>query len=137
MTIISEESKDPQISGVHTHSLSHTHIFFYSSRFHFKQGDNYSKPHIRSSVCSCGGGKQSEFKSFLSLSHEESDGKKQAGDAETLAKCQEKVLTVCNTHLPFDNKPRQPRNLTFEETHIVCSSEKDAQTTWGKYSKLI
>lgn len=28
MTTISEESKDPQISGVHTHSLSHTHTFF-------------------------------------------------------------------------------------------------------------
>jgi len=71
--------------------------------------------------------------SFLSRLHEESGGKKQAGDAQTLAKCQE-VLHVCNTHLPFEKKAREPRNLTFEETHIVCSSEKDAQSIWGKYS---
>lgn len=133
-TIISEESEGPQISRDRTHSPSHTHFFFYSSRFHFKQGDNYSKPHIRSSVHSCGGGKQSKFRSFLSLPHEESDGKKQAGDAEMLAKCQGEVLSVCNMYLPFANKAREPGYLTFEETHIVCSSGKDVQTIWGKYS---
>lgn len=85
--------------------LSLSPIFSCSSKFHFKQGENYSKPQIRSSVRSCGGDNHSKFLSFLSLPYEESDGKKHIGEAWRLARCQGELLSVHNIHLPLKTKP--------------------------------